>query len=209
MVEQAAPTAIRRDQQYISNWIDQRARVLDLGCGDGLLLAHLMAKKAVRGYGLEIDIDKVNAAIARGVSVIHADLEVGLEDFEDESFDTVIVSHTLQTVRNTERLVNEITRVGKEAIVSFPNFGYWQVRGYLYFRGQMPVSKKLPYQWYNTPNIHLFTVRDFYRLCKDHDIEILDRYFQTAKWQNTFWQKAQPNLWAELAAFRVKPRTKM
>lgn len=199
--ECVVPEGLRQEHVVMTNWVKPKARVLDLGCADGALLAHLQAEKQVLGYGLDIDLEEIQKAISRGVSVIQADLESGLQGFDDDSFDTVILSQTLPTVEHTERLIDDMLRVGREAFISFPNFGYWQVRSYLYFRGQMPVSKRLPYEWYNTPNIHLFTIRDFYRLCRDKGMTIEDHYFQTGKRSPiTTWQ---PNFFAELAAFRV------
>jgi len=150
----------RADFSTIAGWIQPSARVLDLGCGDGGLLAYLRDSRGVAGYGIEIDDGGVLASIGNGVNVIQSDLESGLAGFDDQSFDSVILSQTLQAMRHIEVIVAEMLRVGREAIVTFPNFGHWSHRSQI-MRGRMPVSKSLPYQWYDTPNIHLCTVADF------------------------------------------------
>jgi methionine biosynthesis protein MetW len=155
------PIALPRvDLDLIESWVPQGARVLDLGCGDGAFLARLKKTRNVSGYGVEIDDTNVQRCIAHGVNVIQQDLEAGLAMFEDHAFDVVILSQTLQAMHNTERILKEIARVGNEGIVSFPNFGYWY-HVWSIARGRMPVSKQMPYEWYNTPNIHLCTVNDF------------------------------------------------
>ena len=154
----------RADFSTIAGWVAPSARVLDLGCGDGSLLALPARVARRRGYGIEIDDAGVLASIGNGVNVIQSDLESGLAGFDDQSFDSVILSQTLQAMRHTEEIVREMLRVGREAIVSFPNFGHWSHRLQV-LRGRMPVSKSLPYQWYDTPNIHLCTVADFDAFC--------------------------------------------
>ncbi|MBV8468076.1 MAG: methionine biosynthesis protein MetW [Burkholderiales bacterium] len=153
-------TALRPDLARIASWIAPETRVLDLGCGDGTLLAHLRDQKQVTGYGIEIDMDGVIGCVERGVNVIQRDLEAGLADFDANTFDYVVLSLTIQSMKHVEALVDEMMRVGRTGIVTFPNFGYWENRWQL-LKGRMPVSETIPYQWFNTPNIHLCTLADF------------------------------------------------
>ena len=164
----------RSDFQAIAAWVRPDSTVLDLGCGDGTLLKYLKETRNARGYGIDIDDANVLACVKNGVNVIQSDLERGLAGFDAGSFDCVILSHTLQAVRRTEEILLEMLRVGREAIVSFPNFGRWDVRLQIAL-GRMPVSPELPYQWYNTPNVHLFTIADFESFCSGHGIRILER----------------------------------
>jgi methionine biosynthesis protein MetW len=150
------------------------SKVLDLGCGDGSLLRYLKETKKTTGYGVEIDDENILACIRNGVNVIQSDLERGLSGFKTNSFDYVILSQTLQAVRGTERIIREMLRVGREGIVTFPNFGYWRHRLQV-LSGRMPMSSKLPYHWYDTPNIHLCTIHDFEAFCRDHGVRILER----------------------------------
>jgi methionine biosynthesis protein MetW len=161
--------------QTISNWIQPNMRVLDLGCGDGALLAHLSETKNARGYGMDIDDSAVLACVQRGVNVIQGDLERGLAEFDNQFFDVVILSRTLQATRKTEALMREVLRVGREAIVTIPNFGHWTTRWQLGIGGRMPVSKNLPFQWYDTPNVHFATLKDFEVFCAEKQMRILDR----------------------------------
>ena len=187
----------RPDFVAIAKWIKSDAKVLDLGCGDGALLHHLQEARGVKGYGMEIDDAKVLACVKSGVNVLQSDLESGLSGFEDGSFDYVILSQTLQAIRHTERIVNEMLRVGREGIVTFPNFGYWRPRLQV-LAGNMPVSKALPYEWYDTPNIHLFTIDDFEKFCKGHGIRILERNVMVDG-RPVAWM---PNLRGSLAVYR-------
>ncbi|QJR13046.1 Bifunctional methionine biosynthesis protein MetXA/MetW [Usitatibacter rugosus] len=194
-----SPSQQRYDFELISSWIPENARVLDLGCGDGTLLAGLAATQRVVGYGVEIDPAGVLASVANGVDVIQLDLETGLSTFGDGEFDFVILSQTLQAMKNTEKVLHEMLRVGRQGIVTFPNFGYWKHRLDIAM-GHMPVSKTLPYQWYDTPNIHLCTVKDFEDLCVKVGAEILDERVITGGRQVNF----MPNLLGDLAVFRFK-----
>ena len=189
----------RYDYELIASWIPERSRVLDLGCGDGVLLAGLAATNATDGYGIEIDAANVLASVKNGVNVIQTDIESGLANFEDGSFDFVILSQTLQAMRNAQSVLTEMLRVGREGIVTFPNFGYWRHRLDI-LRGHMPVSKTLPYSWYDTPNIHLCTVKDFEDLCINVGAEILDeRVIHDGRTIGMF-----PNLLGSLGVFRFR-----
>ncbi|WP_415032993.1 methionine biosynthesis protein MetW [Azonexus sp.] len=164
----------RADFDVIASWVAPGHRVLDLGCGNGALLRHLIDSRQVLGWGVEIDKSDVLAAIKNGVNVIQSNLEDGLQDFADQSFDHVVLSRTLQTVRHTEAILREMLRVGREAVVSFPNFAYWKnLRSVL--DGRMPVSEDLPYQWYDSPNVRFFTLLDFEALCAQMGLTVVER----------------------------------
>jgi methionine biosynthesis protein MetW len=171
---EAVATPIRRDFQRIAGWVDPQSRVLDLGCGDGALLGFLQQQRQVRGVGVEIDDQRVIACVQRGVDVIQQNLEEGLALFGDQQFDTVVLSQTLQSMRHTEHILREMVRVGRTGVVSFPNFGYWP-HGWSILRGRMPVTKQMPYAWYDTPNIHLCTIKDFEDLCDKLNLRVLER----------------------------------
>ena len=165
---------MRPDQEAIVKWVEPGARVLDLGCGDGQLLRTLWQARQAPGYGVEINDARVLACVQNDVNVLQVDLESGLSLFGDGSFDCVILSETLQTIHRTELLVREMLRVGREAIVSFPNFGHWSARVQVAL-GRMPVSDTLPYEWYETPNVHHCTIRDFEDLCRRLGVRIRER----------------------------------
>jgi len=192
-------TATRPDFAAIAAWIPPGASVLDLGCGDGSLLRYLQGTSKVQGYGVEISDDNIVACIQNQVDVIQGDLESGLSGFESNAFDYVILSQTLQATRHTEPLMQEMLRVGREGIVSFPNFGYWRNRMNI-LQGNMPVSEDLPYQWYDTPNIHLCTLHDFETFCHDNKMYILDRRVMTGDSEI----KLLPNLLGSTAVYRFK-----
>ena len=198
-----APTShngvARADYATIGGWIAEDAHVLDLGCGDGALLAYLAATRGARGYGVEIDDAGVLACIGSGINVIQSDLERGLAGFDDAAFDVVVLSQTLQAMRRIEPIVGEMLRVGREAIVTFPNFGHWSHRLQI-LRGRMPVSSSLPYQWYDTPNIHLCTVADFDAFLAERGYPVLDRVVLARGRAVRF----APNLTGELAIYRFR-----
>ena len=164
----------RPDFDVIAGWIQPGHRVLDLGCGDGTLLKHLIETRGVQGVGVEIADANVLAAIRNGIDVVQGNLERGLDVFADQAFDHVVLSRTLQTVRHTEGILREMLRVGREAVVSFPNFAYWKnLRSVL--DGRMPVSEDLPYQWYDSPNVRFFTLLDFEALCQQMGLVVRER----------------------------------
>ena len=152
--------------------VPPRCRLLDIGCGDGALLDYLIHEQGVDGRGIEISVSGVNACITHGLSVIQGDADTDLDDYPDAAFDVVVLSQTLQAMRNPRKVLDNLLRIGTKAIVSFPNFGYWRVRLGLLFLGNMPITKALPYQWYDTPNIHHCTIKDFVRLCDELGITI-------------------------------------
>ncbi|GIK88624.1 MAG: hypothetical protein BroJett026_41050 [Betaproteobacteria bacterium] len=196
-VRERVAKAKRADYAAIAAWVPERASVLDLGCGDGSLLAYLARERDARGYGVEITPDGVLASLANSVNVIQRDLEGGLAGFEDNSFDVVVLSQTLQAMHNIERIVDEMLRVGRCAVVSFPNFGHWAHRLQI-LRGRMPVSEALPYQWYDTPNVHLCTVADFDAFLAERGCEVEDRIVLAGGRP----VEAFPNLRGELAIYR-------
>jgi len=164
----------RPDFEVIAGWVQPGERVLDLGCGDGALLKLLIESRGVRGYGVDIDDANVLAAIANGINVIQSNLDAGLAGFVDGAFDHVVLSRTLQTIRHTQEILAAMLRVGREAVVSFPNFGYWKNRMAV-LGGRMPVSEDLPYQWYDTPNVRFFTMLDFEALCQEMQFLVRER----------------------------------
>lgn len=194
---------LRPDLQIIADWIPSGARVLDLGSGDGTLLKALQDKE-ITGYGIEIDNSQIAGCIESDINVIHADLDQGLPQFADQSFDFVILSQTLQAVKRPDFLVDEIIRVGKQAIIGFPNFGHWQCRLQLTFGGIMPISKTLPNEWYNTANIHLCTIKDFEQLCADKHIHIEQRSIVDHAHQDSLGIKLAPNVFGEIALYKIK-----
>jgi len=194
---------MRPDLELISDWVAADSRMLDLGCGDGALLAHLAATRRVHGYGLEIDPANIERCIAAGVNVLQYDLNHGLGDFRDASFDVVVMTQTLQAVAHPNLLLEEMLRVGREGIVTFPNFGHWRCRAALAM-GRMPMSKALPNTWYDTPNIHLCTVADFEDLCATLGIEILQRAVVDHAHRSGLGLRLLPGLLGEICLYRLR-----
>ncbi len=189
------------DLLSIARLVPQGSRVLDLGCGTGVLLDHLMRERGCSGYGVEINDANVQACVARGVNVMQLNLEAGLEMFGDNSFDVVLQIDTLQHLRNAETMLVETARVGRIGIVAFPNFGHWRNR-LAVLRGRMPVTRVLPYQWYDTPNIRVGTLQDFEALALQNQLEILDQFGLHDGREVRLW----PNARASRAVFKVQRR---
>jgi methionine biosynthesis protein MetW len=194
---------VRPDLAFIAHWIPKQAHVLDVGCGDGAMLSYLQSDKACTGYGIEIADDKLLESAQRGINVIQQDMEKGLALFGDNSFDTVLCLSSLQMMQHVEELLRDIVRVGAEAIVSFPNFAYWPHRLAL-ARGRMPVSKSLPYQWYDTPNVRCATIYDFEELADECGLEVLERVAMADGKVVAFL----PNLRGSLAVFRLRKKSR-
>ena len=188
----------RYDFPIIANWVNSNSKVLDLGCGDGELLNYLKKERNITGYGIEKDPDNWLTSLKKGINVLQVDIEAGLPEFEDNSFDVVILSKTIQSMHNTEEILDEMLRVGKQVIVTFPNFGYWRDR-IQSIQGVMPKSKELPYSWFNTPNVHLCTINDFDNLCKSNKYKIVDRLVLTDNKSVIFF----PNLFGALALYNL------
>lgn len=197
---------MRYDLTHIKSWVPQSSRVLDLGCGDGEFLRQLADDRQVQGTGIELNPDNLIESASRGIDVIQQDMDQGLSNFPDQSYDVVVLAHALQVLHYPHRVLQDMVRIGREAIVTFPNFGHWRCRLYLGFRGKMPVSKVLPYHWYDTPNIHFCTVKDFEILCAELDIEIIghDIVAGTGK---TLLARLFPNLFGITAIYRIRQRT--
>jgi methionine biosynthesis protein MetW len=195
--------SLRTDMQIISEWVQTGSNVLDLGCGDGTLLHHLQTTRQARGYGLEIDTAHIVECLNSDINVIQMDLNQGLSEFDDDSFDYVIMTQTLQAVRAPQQLLEEMLRVGREGIVTFPNFGHWRSRLQLLL-GHMPTTPALPAQWYNTRNIHLCTLVDFEKLCRSMNIRILQRTVVDYRHRSSLGMRLLPNLLGEIAIYRFK-----
>ena len=163
---------MKKEFKIIADLIEKNTKVLDVGCGDGTLMEFLKNNKEINIRGIEISKNKVQKCISKGLTVIEGDAEKDLKQFPDHSFDYVILSQTLQAFLNPEKVISELLRVGKKAIVTIPNFGYWKVRLHLLIRGTMPITRNLPDEWYNTPNLHMCTIKDFFNFCKNKDISL-------------------------------------
>ncbi|MYN04568.1 methionine biosynthesis protein MetW [Pseudoduganella sp. DS3] len=195
-------SSARPDLAFIAHWVREGAHVLDVGCGDGVMMDYLQSDKRCTGYGLELADPQVLASTQRGVRVIQQDFENGLGIFGDNSFDTVLCLSSLQMMKHVEDRLRDIVRVGREAIVSFPNFAYWPHRVAL-LKGRMPVSKSLPYQWYDTPNVRCATIKDFQELAEEVGLEVIECVALAEGKTVSFL----PNLRGDLAVFRLRKKT--
>lgn len=194
---------MRPDLEIIADLVNPGARVLDLGCGEGDLLAHLQEDKNVNGYGLEIDAANITTCMRKGVNVIEQDLDQGLSNFASDSFDMVVMTETLQSVKAPEYMLDEMLRIGGECIVTFPNFGHWRCRAYLAVNGRMPIADHLPHSWYDTPNIHLCTFKDFERLCHDKRLRIIERFVVDDRYLTRTLMNRLPNIFGNIAFYRL------
>ena len=187
----------------LKDWISEDSKVLDLGCGDGSLLDDLKKEKSVSGLGIEIDAGKIKSCLEKGISVIEQDIDNGLKNFGNQTFDFVVMSQSIQALKRPELALEEIVRVGKECIVSIPNFANIKCRLQLFFKGQMPVSNALPHDWFSTPNLHLCSLEDFEELCKKCKISIIERKLSKTNGEESFLMKLFPNLFSEVALYKL------
>ena len=197
---------MKTEFKIIAKLIEKNSRVLDVGCGDGTLMEFLKYNNKIDIRGIEISKNNVQKCIGKGLTVIEGDAEKDLYQFPDSSFDFVILSQTLQAFLNPEKVIQELLRVGKKAIVTVPNFGFWKVRLHLLIKGTMPITKNLPDEWYNTPNLHMCTIKDFYKFCNERDI-ILDKALALQNEKTSFINNSNlniKNLSAELGIFLIE-----
>ena len=197
---------MRPDLAIIADLVNTGARVLDLGCGEGELLAHLQTAKDVNGYGLEIDPHNITTCLGKGVNVVEQDLDEGLGNFADDSFDMVVMTETLQSVKAPDHMIDEMLRIGTECVVTFPNFGHWRCRAYLATQGRMPIAEHLPHAWYNTPNIHLCTFKDFERMCNEKRLPIIERFVVNERHLSRPLANRFPNVFGHIAFYRLGRR---
>jgi len=193
----------RTDHDLLQQWIHASSRVLDLGCGDGTLLKQLSQSKQIQGYGIENDRELIIAGLDNGINVLEQNLNDGLTDFPDNSFDTVVMTQALQAMSRPDLVLDEMLRVGKECIVTFPNFGNWRARWHLAIKGRMPVTKQLDFEWYDTPNIHFCTVNDFEALCQQKGIRVLNRTMVSEQFPDNSLKQVLPNLFAQTAIYHL------
>jgi len=189
--------------EVIENWVNSGSRILDLGCGDGTILEALKLNKSIEGYGVEIDKENILACIEKGIDVIEQNIDEGLSNFQDKSFDTVLVSQTIQVLKNPKLALEEITRIGHQSLIVIPNFGHWRSRLTVFLGGKMPVTETLPDKWYETQNIHLCTVADFENLCSELDIVIEEKKILNAKGEVSSISSSWSNLLSSAVIYRL------
>lgn len=189
--------------EVIRNWVKKDSDILDLGCGKGEILKYLSEKLNTSSLGIEIDQSNINNCIQSGLNVVQQNIDEGLDNFKDESFDTVIMSQTIQVLKEPKKALLEVTRIGRESIVTIPNFGHWSTRINLLFSGKMPVTSSLPDKWHNTPNIHLCTISDFELLCEDCSINIIEKRFFSNAGNENFLTAFLPNIFASTAMYKI------
>lgn len=187
------------EHETIVDWVDQSSSILDLGCGNGKLMSLLVKQKGVKAQGIEIDEEKIYKCVEFGLNVIQQDIDTGLSEFEDKSFDYVILAQTLPQVKRPDFVLKEALRVGKNVIISFPNFVYYPVRFQIFFRGKVPITASLPHEWYKTPNLHFLGISDFFEYCSENEIKIKDSVFLRKDKKVKFF----PNLFAEKGIFVI------
>ena len=196
--------AFRKDLLLIGSWIKPNTKVLDLGCGDGELLRILKQEKNISGYGIDNDINNIKLSLKKDVNVLQIDLDNELEDFGFECFDYVVLAQSLQVIKDPNKLLKQMLKIGKEIIISFPNMGHWSSRIQLLTSGIMPVTRNLPYAWYDTPNIHLCTIKDFLIFCEKNNFQILEQYITDNNQKCDLFTKLMPNFFGQIATFRIK-----
>ena len=195
--------------KLIADWIAPNSRVVDLGCGDGSLLNYLIERHNVNGYGMEIDANLTIEAMNRGLNVIHSDLNRHdiAHYFDEDSFDYVIMTQALQVVSRPDELLDEMLNIGKQSIITFPNFGFWRNRAQLMFKGRMPETDILPYHWFDTPNIHMCTFKDFEKLCEEKGIEVVERAVVNSEHRSTLPMQLAPNFFGEIALYKIQRKS--
>ena len=192
-----------KTEKVIESWVKDGSSILDLGCGDGSILEALRSNKSVQGYGIEIDRKNIESCLEKGLEVIEQNIDEGLSNFLDKSFDTVLVSQTIQVLKNPKRALEEITRIGHQSIIVIPNFGHWKSRLTLFLKGKMPVTESLPEKWYETPNIHLCTLTDFENLCAELNIIIEEKKILDPKGRVNAVLSAWSNLLGSSVIYRL------